>query len=445
MPHTAELRSAATHTADAIIVGSGVFGSSIALSMSRAGFSVLVLDRNHAPGQGSTAASSAVVRFNHSVFDSVAAAWESKLRWEDWTEHLGAIDPDGMVRFRRTGMAALDVDLAPKSRIAALFDRAGVPYEDWSAEILASRIPGLDNGRYWPPRALNEDSFWDDAVDTLGALWTPDAGYVDDPSLAARNLAHAASEFGAEFRFNTSVTGVSVVGGRIRGVEIDGREDLSAPIIVNAAGPWSAGLNALAQATGDFAIVTRPMRQEVHHVKAPEGYSLVGSEGPIIADMDLGTYIRPATGNALYIGGTEPECDELQWLSDPESTDLRPTQEVFDSQVARAAKRLPKLGVPNRPRGIVGIYDVSSDWAPIYDRTAIDGYYVAIGTSGNQFKTAPVVGELMTEIINKVENGHDHDASPVKYAAPRSGLSINTGTYSRNRPINPDSSGTVMG
>lgn len=445
MSHTPEHHSSHPHTADAIIVGAGVVGTSIALSLIRAGLTVLVLDRNHAPGQGSTSASSAVVRFNYSVFDSVAAAWEAKLRWEDWAEHLGIVDPDGMARFHRTGMVALDVDLVPKDRIAALFDRVGVPYEKWNAQTLAERLPGLDTGRYWPPRALDDDSFWDESTESLGALWTPDAGYVDDPASSARNLAHAAAALGARFRFGTSVTGVSVVGGRIRGVEVDGRQALSAPIVVNAAGPWSAGLNAMAQATGDFTVTTRPLRQEVHHVTAPAGLGTVEGERPVIADMDLGTYIRPVPGNALYIGGTEPECDALQWLNDPESAALRPTREVFDAQVARAAKRLPALGVPNRPSGIVGVYDVSSDWLPIYDRTAIDGYYVAIGTSGNQFKTAPVVGDLMAEIIVAVENGHDHDGAPVQYFAPRSGLSIDTGTFSRRRPFNPNSSGTVMG
>ena len=47
-------------------------------------------------------------------------------------------------------------------------------------------------------------------------------------------------------------------------------------------------------------------------------------------------------------------------------------------------------------RGIVDLYDVSDDWLPIYDRSAIDCFYMACGTSGNQFKNAPVVGELMS-------------------------------------------------
>jgi len=34
---------------------------------------------------------------------------------------------------------------------------------------------------------------------------------------------------------------------------------------------------------------------------------------------------------------------------------------------------------------------------------------MAVGTSGNQFKNAPVVGHLMAELIDRVEHGHDHD------------------------------------
>ena len=47
----------------------------------------------------------------------------------------------------------------------------------------------------------------------------------------------------------------------------------------------------------------------------------------------------------------------------------------------------------------VSRYDVSNDWIPIYDRSSIDGYYMAIGTSGNQFKCTGPAGLLMASII----------------------------------------------
>ena len=81
----------------------------------------------------------------------------------------------------------------------------------------------------------------------------------------------------------------------------------------------------------------------------------------------------------------------------------------------------------------------------MYDRTQLPGYYVAIGTSGNQFKNAPVVGRFMAEIIHACEGGQDHDSSPVQVKLARTGHMADMGHYSRLRTINPNSSFSVMG
>ena len=57
--------------------------------------------------------------------------------------------------------------------------------------------------------------------------------------------------------------------------------------------------------------------------------------------------------------------------------------------------RIPGMGIPNTAAGFVDCYDGSCDWIPIYDRSDLDGFYIAAGTSGNQFMNAPVVGVLM--------------------------------------------------
>ena len=88
---------------------------------------------------------------------------------------------------------------------------------------------------------------------------------------------------------------------------------------------------------------------------------------------------------------------------------------------------------------------MADDWTPIYDRTSLPGFYVAIGTSGNQFKNAPTVGALMTELITRVEGGHDHDRDPVRFRCPSTGHEVDLGAFSRRREANTASSGTVMG
>jgi glycine/D-amino acid oxidase-like deaminating enzyme len=414
-----------SRTSDAVVVGAGVIGCSIALELARTGTTVTVVDKAGAPGQGSTSASSAIVRFNYSTYDGVALSWEAKHCWESWAAHLGGA-PAEVARFRRTGLVMLDVDLAPRGRQTQLFDRVGVPYEEWDSAELARRVPGIDTGRYWPPRALDDPRFREEAPASLGALWTPDAGYVDDPALAAVNLADAARRHGADF-----VLGRRVVALPDDGVRLDDGTTVSAPVVVNAAGPWSGALNRLAGVGEGWSVSTRPMRQEVHQVPPPPGYG----EGPVVADLDLGTYMRSTPGGALLVGGTEPECDPLQWLEEPEDASPYPTTAVFAAQVTRAARRFPALTVPGSPTGTAGVYDVTEDWTPVYDRTERDGYYVAIGTSGNQFKNAPVVGRLMAAVLR----------GETSYVGEHTGLRIDLSAFSRRRDRNADSSGTVMG
>nr|WP_281284483.1 FAD-dependent oxidoreductase [Nonomuraea diastatica] len=188
-----------------------------------------------------------------------------------------------------------------------------MPYEIWDSSLLAKRVPGLDVGRFWPPKRLDDDAFWADPTEQLGALWTPDAGWVDDPMLAAVNLADAARHAGARFVYESQVTAVRRTGSRVAGISLANGERVDAPIVVNVAGPWSSAFNQMAGVGDDFTVTTRPMRQEVHFVTAPPKFNHGDQPGPVIADLDLGTYLRGAPGNGLYVGGTEPECDPMQY------------------------------------------------------------------------------------------------------------------------------------
>lgn len=433
-----------TTTADVVIVGAGVIGSSAALELSKLGLNVIVVDKAGGPGHGSTSASSAIVRFNYSTWDGVATSWESKHCWDTWPEHLQYRDESGLASFRRTGMVILDAPAVSRERITEIFDSVGVPYEQWDATTLQSRVTGIDAGKYWPPKPVGDESFFVDATGQIGGLYTPDAGFIDDPQLAAHNLAAAAQSLGARFIFHRVVTKVNQRSARVRGVELSDGVKLATPVLVNAAGPWSGAFNRLAGVGAEFTIGVRPMRQEVHQVAAPPGYN-DDSFGPSLADMDLGTYMRPAPGGHLLIGGTEPECDPLEWIEDPDLVNPNATLPRFQAQVIRAARRLPNLRVPNTPTGIAGVYDVSDDWTPIYDRTDLDGFYVAIGTSGNQFKNAPLAGRFIATLVHAIEAGHDHDQEPLRYQCEHTGHVINLGAYSRKRSFNKDSSGTVMG
>jgi sarcosine oxidase subunit beta len=405
--------------ADAVVVGAGVIGCSVALALAEDGLDVVVVDLRTAPGQGSTSASSAIVRFNYSTHAGVATSWESAHCWQRWPDHLNLYD-GRRAQLHQVGLAMLDTEVAPVDRQIALFDACGIPWEHWDPATLRARIPGISADRCGPPRALGDPRFGT-AAGELGALFTPDAGYVDDPSLAALDLAEAARARGTRFRLGARVVGVE------DGVVLEDGSAIRAPVVVNAAGPWSGRLNALAGVGAGWSVTTRPLRQEVHQVpQAPTGV--------VVADLDLGTYTRPTPGGALLLGGTEPECDPLQWLDDPDDAGT-PTTALWDAQTTRVARRFPDLGVPQRPLGITGVYDVTEDWTPVYDRTEREGYLVAIGTSGNQFKNAPLAGRFVAARLR----------GETTYVGEHTGLVIDLTAFARDRPRNAASTGTVMG
>lgn len=448
------------------MIGAGVMGSSIALQLARAGYEVHIIDRNSGPGLGSTSASSAVVRFNYSTLDAVLLSWESYFLWKDWKSLIDGTDGYGKNPFVDSrdhyaemvnrGYVMLDVPILSNAKTEKLFQEAGIPYEIWSPSQLKSNMPGIDAGQYWPNKPVKSDEFWNDASRELGGIFSNSGGYISDPLLATENLAFAAKREGAIFHLRKAVIEITKDShnGRVNGVvmrDFDSTsktvsgvpESLSADVIVNVAGPWSTLINRLAGAGNDFTVEIKPLRQEVHQISTPKDIL----PGPILGDLDLGTYMRSGPGGVTLVGGTEPECDPMYWV-DPEKIDevnMTRTVEVFESQTYRLARRFPAAQIPSTPTGVVGIYDVTTDWTPIYDKTDVPGFYVAIGTSGNQFKNAPGVGFVMTHLINQVEAGANHDENPVVYSCQKAKGSISLGTFSRKREKNADSSGTVMG
>ena len=426
----------------AVVVGAGVVGCGIALALRREGIAVTIVDRAAGPGQGSTSASSAIVRFHYSTFAGVAVAWEAKHHWERWPEVLGAADESGFARYFTTGFLVLDTPGHDHSRVAGHYDRLGIPYEVLDPAALRARFPHLSTTAYFPPRAPDDDEFWLEPDRELGGFYTPEGGFVDDPGLAAHNLWSAATASGARSIFRSEVTGIRCGAAGVTGITLADGQAVDATIVVNAAGPHSAAINELAGVLDDFAVRTAPMRQEVHTLDGPP--ALTGGFGPTVGDGDLGTYFRSAPGDKLLVGSLEPACDRLGWLADPDEYDVHPTPPVYERQTLRLARRVPSLAVPNRPTGHAGVYDVTDDWIPIYDKTNLPGYFVAIGTSGNQFKNAPVIGAMMAAVIVGSLAGRDHDTDPVHWTAPMTGSVVDLSHYSRLRAPNSDSSNTVL-
>ncbi|HJM32197.1 MAG TPA: FAD-dependent oxidoreductase [Acidimicrobiales bacterium] len=430
---------------DAIIVGAGIIGAAVAFELAKKGYSTLNLDKLPASGYGSTSNSCAIVRAHYSTYDGVAMAYEGFSYWKDWAGYLDAEDERGHALYMQCGTVLFMLDGGHHEKVLPLFDQVDVPYEVWDNETLAERVPFFEHGTHGEPCRPEDDRFWAEPEgELIGALFTPDSGYVSDPQLATHNLQRAAEAVGGEFRFNAEVADVRRANGRVAGITLSDGTGIDAPIVVNVAGPHSFVINRMAGVYESMNIKTRALRHEVHHVPSPAGIDYE-DDGLHTSDSDLAIYVRPESGNNILIGSEDPACDDQVWVDDPDDYDNVVSDAQWNAQVLRLARRMPTLGVPNEKKGIVDLYDVSDDWIPIYDRTDLDGFYVAIGSSGNQFKNAPVAGYCMAELIDAIENGHDHDADPLVVTGVYTGLEMNMGFYRRNREINPNSSFSVNG
>lgn len=425
---------------DVIIIGAGVIGCSTALALSRRGYKTLNIDRLPAAGYGSTSYSSAVVRPYYSSVESTMLAYEGHFIWQDWRNFLQAPRDEELSQYVQCGSYQLKT--AENNGLAdalPVLDAVGVPYTHVSAERLRTIFPDMELASFYPPRRVDCPDFGEtNGRGIEGALYFPTAGYINDPQLTAKNLFAAAYRLGAQFRFNADIVGIRQAGGRVLRVVLSDGEQVDAPFVVNVAGPHSAQINEMAGVVSGMKVQARAMRTEVVHLPTPGM-----SEELVIADSDTGVYFRSAGRENLLVGSLEPACDKLDW-TDPDTVDSGVTEQ-WTNQAWRAALRFPALPIPNQARGYGAAYDVTPDWTPIYDKSDLEGFFMAIGTSGNQFKNAPLAGEIMADLIDHAAAGRDHDAMPAQRKMRHSGHTLNIGFFSRNRAINTASTNSVIG
>jgi sarcosine oxidase subunit beta len=426
------------------IIGGGVIGCAIALEARRRRFEVTVIDRLGAVGHGTTSASCGIVRRFYSQAGMIAMAHEGARIWADWGNYLGPIDDDLAV-FEQTGVLFILPELDEAAReTAAEMKRIGIELEELSADDMVGRFPFLEASSHHPTTSPDHPSFFEPTGRRIGgAFLERDGGYVVYPGLATQNLRSAAERDGVTFLLKREVVAIQREGSRFRLRFRDG-EPLESDVVVNAGGPHSSILNRMAGV--DLPLETRALRREVHQMRNPVfDEKTQANPLPVIGDIDSGVYTRPeARGRALIVGTTDPECDAFEWVGDPDDYNESLTERYRQRQCLRLMKRIPELQL-GPARGVVSLYDVTvQDWYPIADKTDLPGYYVCIGTSGSSFKTAPVLGRLMTDIIESCEGGADLDSEPLRFILPRAGISIDTGFLSRLRG-DLSSTGTVIG
>ncbi|MBI3326294.1 MAG: FAD-binding oxidoreductase [Nitrospinae bacterium] len=356
-------------TAEAIIIGAGVMGASLAFHLTHAGMKgVTVLDKTGLAG-GMTAKSGAVVRMHYTNEPEARMAFESFRYFQNWKEMVG-----GECGFTRTGfMLTVTPDNADRLRQnVAMLRKIGVNTSVVTAQELRELQPFCE------------------VEDLTIAAYEPESGYADPKATTAAFMQQAQQQ-GATLREGIIVTGIRTSGGRVAGV--DTREGpIDAPIVVVMAGPWS---DRLLKTVGVAFPLTPQRAQIAFYQRPPE----LAKGHMVFIDGALGTYFRPHGRGLTLIGvgrwksEPPPNPDAYNESNDP---DFIPTAK------AKVARRVPAIGHAEYACGHAGIYDVSPDTRAILDRApGIDGLYMAAGFSGTGFKISPAVGACMAELITQ--------------------------------------------
>ena len=428
---------------DAIIIGGGIIGCAIAYEMAKSGKKVVCVDKNTVAGSGSTSNSCAIIRTHYSTLNGAALAKSNYSYWEDWPGYLEAPENEILAKYREVGCCYTCFERNDYGiKLEEIASEIDIPYEVWTPSKMRASLSIMNPGHFHPAKSADDPDFGKQDGEMRYVLFFPKAGFINDPMLATQNIQAAAKRHGAEFVFGARVTAVNQENARVCGVELDSGRNLSAPLVVNASGPHSYKINEMAGVADAMNIKTRALRVEVSHVPSPPDFDFE-KDGLICSDADIGGYWRPEVGNKILIGSEEPECDPLDWV-DPDDYNTQVTEQAR-LQAMRGAQRFPEMKIPNNVQGIADLYDASDDWIPIYDKSDLPGFYMAIGTSGNQFKNAPVVGMMMNALIDYVETGNDHDKQSLKFKLPNIDYTLDMSFCSRNREINRESSFSVVG
>jgi sarcosine oxidase subunit beta len=357
------------HTADVVLIGGGIVGSSIAYHLVAAGCkNVLVIERETAQGKGSTGKSMGGVRAQFSTPVNIQMSLYSIPFYASFEERLG-----------------LPCDYRPQGYLFCATDENHLAYllANYKKQVAMGlknvQLIAGDEIRSMFPQLRSDD--------IVGGSFCSTDGFVD-PYSAMIGFMTWASDHGATLWKNATVTGIA------RNTNSNGgssevttsRGTVSTRTVVNCAGAWAA---SIAKMVG-IDLPVEPLRRML---VPTEPFDQFPHTAPMIIDMSTGFHFRPEGRGFL-----------LAW-NDPEETpgykmDFDPA--FIEKILTRAADRVPAFEnvAVNPKRAWAGLYEMTPDHHPILGKSPdVPGFFFANGFSGHGVMHAPATGKILSDLI----------------------------------------------
>ena len=364
-----------TETADLVIVGGGVVGSSAAWHLRQDGFTgrIVVIERDSTYRRASSFLAMGGIRQQFCTAVTVQMVQFSVRLWKVFDQQLGTPDARPRAWFRQRGYLFL-ADAASAASLMKRYEeerRAGAHVQMLSVQELRDRLP---------------DAMLDDIV--FGVLG-PEDGYAN-PREVLSGFRRAADVSVVEYRAD-EVVGVTRQGSRVSGVELASGTHIATPVVVNAAGAWAGRLAALAE----LQVPVVPMRQVLFRCVLPQTWPY---RFPMLIDPG-GVHwrhddpVEPTDRDAIILAytnwneqpGENFAADEMRWARD-----------FYPAMV----RRVPALATVTAVTSWAGLYEMTPDHNPVLGfHPALDGLIFANGFSGHGLMMSPATGQIVSELV----------------------------------------------
>jgi sarcosine oxidase subunit beta len=348
-------------TAEVVVVGGGVVGTSTAFHLAEAGVDVVLLERDEL-ASGSTSRAAGGVRAQFSDPVNIALGTRSLEALERFADR-----PGGEIDLAQYGYLFLlsePGDVASFEESVRLQNAMGVP----------SRIVDVAEACELSPFVVPDG--------LLAAAFSPRDGHCT-PEAVVQGYAQGARRHGAVIRRHCAVTGIDRDGDTVTGVRTE-QGTVATGVVVCAAGAWSGRV-------GEMAGVELPVRPLRRQIVVTEPVPAMPAHVPMTIDFSTSFYFHDE-GPGMLMGMPDPQ--------DAYGFDLR----LDDAWLARLAEavahRAPVLADVGIAHRWAGLYEMTPDHnAVIGEAAGLGRFLYATGFSGHGFLQGPAVGEVLRDLV----------------------------------------------
>lgn len=353
-----------TKTYDAVIIGGGIAGSSLAYFLTQKGMrDILILEKEEQPGYHSTGRAAGVLV----EFDLIPSMVDLKILGGKFLRNPPK-DFSDYPLLRKSGILLL-----AEGRI---WDALVQMIPELKSKGVEIQILSPDEARLIVPAVSGET--------INGALLFPEDGHIDVHELLWSYLRHA-RKAGAELRCGEEVQGIKKKHSRVSGI-VSSKDEYSCHWVINAAGAWGQKIRSL---VGPSPIKLTPFRRTIITFNAPEGLDV--SKWPLTADQTHELYLSPESGGLL----ASPMDEEPM-----EPCDARPDEWVVAQTIERLRQFTPQILPKAIKQKWAGLRTFSSDQSMVIgEDPSLKGFFWLAGQGGAGIETSGVVGQLAADLI----------------------------------------------